>query len=108
MINSINGRIQLYYDSSLFTLLEAAAVFLFVKNIFSDKKENKLICFISKYSLGIYALHPMFIDVMYKVIDKFDFNIAIINIPVVFIISFTASIIVSFIMSKIPKIKNLV
>ena len=105
---SISESFQLYNDISIQTLLYCSAVFLFIKNTFSTKKENKLVCMIAKNSLGIYAIHAMFITIMYKFIDSRNFGNALINIPLVFAVAFICSFIGSYILSKIPLFKKVV
>ena len=98
--------LEFYGNLSLHVLLYTAAVFLFVKNI--KAKENKLILFISKYSLGIYAIHAMIIYVVNKVLLKINFTNALINIPIVFVVTLVASTIGAYIISKIPFFKKFV
>ena len=98
--------LEFYGNLSLHVLLYTAAVFLFVKNI--KTKENKLILFISKYSLGIYAIHAIFIYVANKVLLKINFTNALINIPIVFVVTLVASTIGAYIISKIPFFKKFV
>ncbi len=98
--------LEFYGNLSLHVLLYTAAVFLFAKNI--KTKENKLVLFISKYSLGIYAIHAMIIYVVNKVLLKINFTNALINIPIVFIITLVISTIGAYIISKIPFFKKFV
>lgn len=99
-------KLEFYGNLSLHVLLYTAAVFLFAKNI--KTKENKLVLFISKYSLGIYAIHAMIIYVVNKVLLKINFTNALINIPIVFIITLVISTIGAYIISKIPFFKKFV
>ena len=99
-------KLEFYGNLSLHVLLYTAAVFLFIKNI--KTKENKLVLFISKYSLGIYAIHAMIIYVVNKVLLKINFTNALINIPIVFIITLVISTIGAYIISKIPFFKKFV
>ena len=69
---------------------------------------NNIINSISKYSLGIYAIHALIVTIMYRIIEKVNIDFALINIPVVFIVSVVFSYLISFILSKIPVLKKVV
>lgn len=107
---STGKAIQMYESLSLNVLFQAVAVFTIIKMKFINRqnKDNKFINSISKYSLGIYAIHALSVEIMYKILDKIGFGIAIINIPLVFIISFVTAYLSSFILSKIPILKKIV
>ena len=115
VLSHIKGRnIQLYENLTINVFLQSIAVFTFVKNKFINKKEknNKIICSISKYSLGIYAIHVSMIYFSLLVITHCTFNryfvSSLIYIPIIFTVSFILSYLCSFIISKIPFLKNLV
>jgi surface polysaccharide O-acyltransferase-like enzyme len=42
------------------------------------------------------------------IIDKFGFDYALLNIPIVFLMTFTISYFMTFVMSKIPVLKKVV
>ena len=69
-------------------------VYILVKSIFSKKEiNNKIIKSISKYSIGIYIIHVIIIDILYLYITS--------NIVVIYIITFGLSYLISFIISNI-------
>ena len=45
---------------------------------------------------------------MYRIIEKVNIDFALINIPVVFIVSVVFAYLISFILSKIPVLKKVV
>ena len=111
ILSTTTGRtIQMYENLSLNVLLQSVAVFLFVKTKWKNiqYKDNKFIKLVSKNSLGIYAIHVLVINIMYRILYRIGLDIAIINIPIVFIVSFIISFIISFIFSKIPILKKIV
>lgn len=111
ILSTTTGRtIQMYENLSLNVLLQSVAVFLFVKTKLKNiqYKDNKFIKLVSKNSLGIYAIHVIVINIMYRILYRIGLDIAIINIPIVFIVSFIISFIISFIFSKIPILKKIV
>ena len=101
---------QMYDDLGVNVLLPSMAVFVFVKERYycARYRESRFMKSVSKYSLGIYAVHVLFVAVMYNILDRFGFDVAVINIPVVLLVVFISSILVSFIFSKIPYLKKLV
>ena len=108
--SSLGKPIQMYDNLSINVLLQSVAIFIFIKSKFTDKNttKNKLISSIAKYSLGIYGIHVMIITVIYEFLDKMSFDIAIVNIPAVFIISFIISYLITFMFSYIPILKKIV
>ena len=102
--------LQMYGNLSVNVLLQSITVFIIIKDKFKNiqNKSNKLINSISKYSLGIYATHTLIIATMYEILEKINIDLAIINIPIVFIASFLLSYLCSFILSKIPVLKKIV
>ena len=100
--------ILLFDDFSLIMLLYSSTVFLFIKEKYINSKSNKFINVISENSLGIYALHAFFVNKTYLIISKIGINIAIFNIPLVFLSSFLLSFLLSYILSKIPVLKKIV
>lgn len=98
--------INMYSDTNIFVFIYSTSIFLLINNSskvdsFSEKATNIL----SKLSFGIYIIHPM--------IDKF-FGFALsavenvwIHIVLRFITVFSVSLIVSYLISKIPYIKKI-
>lgn len=109
LLSVITGTIILLYANlNINVLFQSVAVFTIVKTKFINKQKNTFINSISKYSLGIYAIHALIVTILYIVIDKFNSNFAPITILLVFTISFTTSYIISLILSKIPILKEIV
>ena len=108
--NSTQKAIQMYDNLSLNVLLQSTAIFLFIRTKFINDKnhQNIFIDTISKNSLGIYAMHVLIINLTYTILQKIGLESAIINIPIVFIASFTLSFLVTYILSKIPILKKIV
>ena len=98
-----------YKAYNLFTLLEAVALFIFVKDIKISPKYHQFIINASKISLGIYILHPF---VMFLLSDFFQFNSASFNplyfIPVYALLLFVLSFIATYVLIRIPILRKLV
>ena len=110
-LSSTLGRpLQMYGRLDINVLFQSIAVFVFIKTSFKNIKDNKnkIINSISKYSLGIYAIHVLILTYTYRILESNGFNNSIINIPLVFIISFLLSYLISFIFSKIPFLNKMV
>ena len=102
--------IQIYDASNINVFLQSAAVFILVKDKYiNSEKNNKIIDSISEKSLGIYAIHVLFITFAFKTSDIIHISAnAIITVPFVFVSALLLSYISSFILSKIPLIKEIV
>jgi len=90
--------------------LQTVAIFLCIKTKFNNIKENKskFISIISKNSLGIYAIHAGIVSIAYDLLLNRGFNVAIINIPIVFIISLMGSVLITYMLEKIPILKKVI
>ena len=100
--------LQMYSNFGLNVLLQSVAIFVFIKNRFSREtaNEKEIVKVISKYSLGIYAIHALIIEVAHLVLNNVDFDVAIIVIPIVFVSAFSISLLMSFIASRMPLLKK--
>jgi surface polysaccharide O-acyltransferase-like enzyme len=96
-----------YYDNHiLFTLLEAMAIFIFFKSNLNDIQTKWLspILHLSKLSLGVYLIHPFIIfAVFYDMmgLSSSSFN-PIFAIPLMTIIVFVISFLISGILKRMP------
>lgn len=99
----------LYDNFSIFTLFEAISIFLFFKNRKYENKKitKKVICELSKCTLGIYLMHILLINVITSKIDLSNYN-ALLMVPLISIIIFMFSFIITFILRKIRIIRKLV
>ena len=96
-----------YGDFTVNVLVYSATVFMVVKNRYKNKaysecKTHKIIKFISKNSLAIYAMHVLVVNLMYQI---FDISI-IIKIPLMFISATAIPIMAAAIIGKIPILKK--
>ena len=108
-----NTAIQVYGNLSVNVLLQTVGVFILIKSIYSERERNinkkSLVYFISKHSLGVYAIHVAFITRYYNNSLNLWFNdLAIVNVPIVFVSAFIISLLISFVFSKIPLLKKVV
>ena len=107
-----NTPIQAYGNFHFNILFQSIGLFVVIKSIYSNKKSNAnkktIIEFISKRSLGVYAIHLAIVDGYYKLFDGLFFDIAIVNILFIFVLSFAVSLFLSFLFSKIPILKKVV
>lgn len=104
------GWIYLMYGD-LYTnvLFQGVAVFVFIKEKYKNITSNNIIVSsISKCSLGIYAMHILFITDIYKYFIDINASSAIKSIPIVFVTTFILSYTISFIMNKLPLLKKVV
>lgn len=98
----------LYDAFNINVLLQTIGVFVFVKNLKIDitPKLSNTINLLAKYSFGIYLVHD-FIIIMLKQngITTLSFN-AILSVPVIGMIVFVISLIISAIINHIPILKK--
>lgn len=93
------------YNSPLITIA-SCAWFVFIKNIAPKFKPKKRLLFrkITNKSLGIYAVHVLIILLVWKTgLTTFSFN-SILSVPLISLLVFAGSYVVSFVIMKIPKI----
>ncbi len=99
-----------YISIQCFTV--SAALFILVKNNYY-RIENiiskiKIVNIISKYSLGIYGVHVIFISLLYKFgIINTTFN-PIVMIPIMIIVILGLSLLLTMLLSKIPLIRRFI
>ena len=109
MLSYSTGKILSMYDNLYLNILfQSIAIFVLIKYKFKDKQNNIVISSISKYSLGIYAIHVLIIKIIFKFLEMKNMHFALINIPLVFIVTFALSYLISFVFSKIPFLKRVV
>ncbi len=96
-----------YGNINVFTLLEAVALFVVIKDKKIVPKYHPVLINASKLSLGIYIIHPLVMNVLfdYGNIDSASLN-PIYFIPLFSLMVFMISYCVSFVLVRIPIIKN--
>ena len=106
-----NGLDLIFLDDfSVFVLLEAVAVFVFCKyhlNNLKNAKMQKMIMAISKCSFGIYLVHYFMVRYTREIfhMSPTTYN-PIITIPLISGGIFVLSLIISFILNKMPIVKK--
>lgn len=89
------------YSTSIFVVFKSA----FVEIEYSDVRAHKWIQFIVNYSLGIYAVHALYIWLLYRI---FEGVTAIVSIPAIFVLTSFLSIITVAVIKRIPIIRKTV
>lgn len=103
--------ISAFYDNfTIFQFFFVLSIFLLFKNRVSkihwSENAKKIICSISKCTLGIYLIHPFIRDIAeHAGIDIFMFN-PIILIPAISLGIFLISLVIIFILKKTPLINK--
>lgn len=90
-------------------LLESIAIFVLFKYInINNEKVYKVILLLSKNSFGAYMVHALIIEFLqYLGLDTLSFN-PIIGVPVIAIIVFIISYIISIICNRLPIVRKIV
>lgn len=94
-----------FWYKSIFIIISSACIFLlFVIN--KDKFKSEKLLLFSKYTFGIYLIHGIFFVSLRKIFTYTDYNSLYMTIPVAIVVYFV-SWIATYILKKIPLIKEL-
>ncbi len=96
----------LFWYKSFFIAIATFAIFILVV-INKDKFKSEVVLSLSKQSFGIYLIHMIFFNHLTLNVEIIDFN-PLIAIPVITLIVYIASLVSSYIISKIPLLNKLV
>ena len=95
------------YEWPFNIILSSAIFYLFSSGAIKVRK-NKVIQFISKYSFGIYVIHALWINVIYKCLHFYPDRLpAIVGETAIFIVVLILSIMSCLIIYRLPLIKKL-
>ena len=94
--------------TSLAVCMLAVCIFLLFSLVLSNYKENRIGRELSAFTWGVYLIHPLVLNVLVKVlkIHPLDYP-AYISIPTVCIGVFAVSMLLIFVMKKIPFVKKM-
>jgi surface polysaccharide O-acyltransferase-like enzyme len=108
-IKKYDNYLDIFNIFQISIFIQSVATFLFFKNIVY-KKERKIVNTISKYSLGIYVSHVIIILSLYDLRTHipFIFSHYPLWISFLYISSFLLSLLITFIINKIPILKKIV
>lgn len=101
-----NAVQETYGNAMPNVLFSAAALFIFAKTKVQGWKEKKFITNLSKYTLCIYLVHPLVLDLLSESGINCSMFQPILAIPCVFVIVYLVSLLISFILNKIPFVKD--
>ena len=101
-----------YRDLTINILLESIFVFCILKSVFDETKQDKktspllksIIGFLSKYSLGVYLVHPLFLEEIRSVmgVDTMSFENPVVGVFILFAVIYVLSYAVSIIIRNLP------
>ena len=97
---------QEYFSSTV--LMESVAVFVFFKysNPKLSEKSVRILSGLSKYSFGVYLVHPMILETFSRLgLDVQTFS-PILSIPVILIAGAVVSFVISALLNRIPVLKK--
>lgn len=96
---------KLFAYKNIFLVLSSISVYLLVLINLNKNTNIKYIDKIAPYSLGIYLVHGIFLNVLYYNFHFTDLP-SLIMIPIISVILFIISYIVIYLLKKIPKVNN--
>lgn len=101
----------LFLSDRLLTLLQAISVYCLFWKCMDGRKVKPLVESISKCSFGIYLIHPVFINLLYKALDITPTNFPIggvwLGIPILWIFVFGVSWGCTWILKRVPIMRKL-
>lgn len=109
LMQAANGK--WYGNFNINVLFESVAVFVFFKYCKALQSSTdilyKLVSKLSKYSFGVYLIHAMVLEGLYSLFNlhTLSFN-AFLSVPVVTVLVFIISVIISGIINHIPILKH--
>lgn len=104
--NESNSVFGLYEYDTLFVGSVSIAIFVFVKTMFEKRPSSKLVKEIANCTFGIYLVHILIRDMLWKVADKVPtMMINIWGIPILAFVIFLLSFIVVYICRRISILK---
>lgn len=111
--DSQGKALQAYGEISVNVLLQSIAVFYLIKSLLNKEKEHNhaslfIVGTISKVSLGIYAIHVMFVKQLYYEFNINHYHNGFVVVTTIFFMSLILSIICSYIIFLIPYVKKVV
>ena len=89
------------------TMIESVGIFILVKYLFQNKKQNRFLVYVSKHTFGIYLVHILIINIIndFFYINTLSIN-PIISIPFITLATIIISLFISIIFGKIPILKK--
>lgn len=99
-----------YENFTVNVLLYSAAIFVFCRHWFEQPKRpdgamQRAVRGLGKYSLGIYAVHVYVISKLLPYLGGLHIGV---GLPLVFVLTLGLSLLLSFVLSKIPLVKKIV
>ena len=108
------GKITVYANFTLNVFLESVFVLCLSKSLFYEKQQDRrtlvtieiIINFLSKYSFGVYLVHPFFFEEIKRVaeINTLSFNHTLIGVLLLFVAVFVLSYATSILIRENPLI----
>ena len=100
------------HHRTIFSMISAVAIFMFVLQIQIPEKLHSIIHFFVPLTLGVYLIHSAYLYPVYlqvnKLLDKCGGYMDFLNIPLTGTIAFILSAITSYVILKIPYLRRVV
>ncbi|MCL6407720.1 acyltransferase [Dickeya dadantii] len=111
LLSSFSGKeagLYFYNYLSFNVILMSVSFMWILKFSHLNKSHNKKLKFLSDISLGVYLIHPVFIEVFYYLAARRWVDYSIISIPLLSIIVFLCCIVSVFLIKKVPYLRRVV
>ena len=93
--------IQYFRALNLNILLYSTSIFMFFKLNLNNYKKKQLMKKISNYTFSIYLIHPLILNIFRRIIGDFESIKLLFSIPLISIIVFILSLIISIFIKSI-------
>ncbi len=105
IINVLNVKLIGVLAFTIFVFVEASTLFLLSKNLITNVRNPHLVTTISKATLGVYLIHPLFFEYIIPV-SVFDYISVYYAFPLYFVVIVSMSFGSSLILNKIPYVNK--
>lgn len=106
LVQMTNDVSDAYTPKNLFVFIYTIGIFIFINEKFKRPHDSKIISTISELSFGIYISHVLMLSLVDYILPTNGITVYYIVIRYILVMAF--SIILCFVMSKIPLIKKLI
>ncbi len=105
IINVLNVKLIGVLAFTIFVFVEASTLFLLSKNLITNVRNPHLVTTISKATLGVYLIHPLFFEYIIPV-SVFDYISVYYAFPLYFVVIVSMSFGSSLMLNKIPYVNK--
>lgn len=88
--------------------ITSVAVYIAILNCFMNRKENKIVIMISRYSFGCYLAHPLVLWIFEWIGFVPSISCTVISVPLITLCTLVLSLLITMVISKLPYLKMVI